>query len=122
MQHVRECPDFAEKGTCSTKSCKLPHVIRANRTRKAPEPTTATQESSVSSDFGSHDTSDNAFDPAHVSAESAQLGDEFISLTFNESEEDSDDDEEEDEDGNDVNDDVDTDDQGHQDDPELEHE
>jgi hypothetical protein len=34
-QHVRECPDFAEKGTCSTKGCKLPHVIRANRNRSA---------------------------------------------------------------------------------------
>ncbi|KAJ3787610.1 hypothetical protein GGU10DRAFT_348478 [Lentinula aff. detonsa] len=33
-QHVRECPDFAEKGACSTKGCKLPHVIRANRNRK----------------------------------------------------------------------------------------
>ncbi|EIW79310.1 hypothetical protein CONPUDRAFT_138447 [Coniophora puteana RWD-64-598 SS2] len=109
MQHVRECPDFAEKGTCSTKGCKLPHVIRANRNRKAPEPAMATQESSVT------------FNPAHVSAENAQLGDEFISLTFNESEEDSDDVEEEDEDGSGVDDDVDTDDHDHRDDLELEH-
>jgi hypothetical protein len=36
-QHVRECPDFAEKGTCETKGCKLPHVIRANRNRKVPD-------------------------------------------------------------------------------------
>ena len=34
QQHVRECPDFAEKGTCSNRACKLPHVIRANRGRK----------------------------------------------------------------------------------------
>ena len=27
-RHVWECPEFSEKGTCSTKGCKLPHVIR----------------------------------------------------------------------------------------------
>lgn len=27
-RHVWECPEFSEKGTCSNKACKLPHVIR----------------------------------------------------------------------------------------------
>ncbi|KAJ7117613.1 hypothetical protein C8R44DRAFT_791126 [Mycena epipterygia] len=105
-QHVRECPDFAERGACATKGCKLPHVIRANRNRKpatvaasstvAP---TATEAATAPSLSGVADSS--------VTAEDAQLGDEFISLTFNESEssEDEDDDdesgeeEEEDDDG-----------------------
>jgi len=33
--HVHECPDFAESGKCTTKGCKLPHVIRANRKKAA---------------------------------------------------------------------------------------
>lgn len=102
MQHVRECPDFAEKGTCSTKGCKLPHVIRANRNRKAPTSTNTTKTgplpsasenaatASVSS--GSNDTSNNASSPQQTSVQDAQLGDEYISLMFNESEEESDDD------------------------------
>jgi len=106
-QHVRECPDFAEKGACTTKGCKLPHVIRANRTRKivpstvTPKDTNTTDASagqssatasasSVEPDAGSDNSS-----PHPVTAEDAQLGDEFISLTFHES--DSEDDEEEEE-------------------------
>jgi len=83
-QHVRECPDFAEKGTCGTKGCKLPHVIRANRNRKvaAPEPISADKMVGVAGGDG-----------MAVTAEDAQLGDEYISLTFNES--DSSEDEEE---------------------------
>ncbi|KAH7927350.1 hypothetical protein BV22DRAFT_1061230 [Leucogyrophana mollusca] len=96
MQHVRECPDFAEKGTCSTKGCKLPHVIRANRNRKplardgipAPAPSTVTS--------GADTGSDNELTPGSAPAREAQLGDEYISLMFNESEESEDDDEEED--------------------------
>jgi hypothetical protein len=106
MQHVRECPDFAEKGSCSTKGCKLPHVIRANRNRKPPAPTTSltsdiavTASSTVIS--GSDTSSDNVLSSQHVAVEDARLGDEYISLLFNESEEesDSDDDEEEDDSG-----------------------
>nr|GAT56991.1 predicted protein [Mycena chlorophos] len=104
-QHVRECPDFAERGECATPRCKLPHVIRANRNRKpvAPAagpstttaPATATAVSTLSAD-------------SFVSAEDAQLGDGYISLTFHESEseeseeeESEDEEEEEAEDGND---------------------
>ncbi|KIY51920.1 hypothetical protein FISHEDRAFT_36338 [Fistulina hepatica ATCC 64428] len=71
-QHVRECPDFAENGTCRTKGCKLPHVIRANRNRKPPVTKT---------------TEDGAADgEPQLFADDAQLGDEYISLTFHESE------------------------------------
>ncbi|KAG1850652.1 hypothetical protein F4604DRAFT_1934325 [Suillus subluteus] len=104
MQHVRECPDFAEKGSCSTKGCKLPHVIRANRNRKPPAPT-----ASLTSDIaaitsstvmpGSDTSSDNVLSSQHVAVEDARLGDEYISLTFNESEEESDDDDEEEDNG-----------------------
>jgi len=71
-QHVRECPDFAEKGTCGTKGCKLPHVIRANRNRKVAAP-------------GPASGKDKMVDSVAVTAEDAQLGDEYISLTFKES-------------------------------------
>lgn len=83
-QHVRECPDFAEKGACTTKGCKLPHVIRANRTRK-PAATILAQQDAVKEEGFSADT-DIDTSLQHVSAENAQLGDEYISLTFNESE------------------------------------
>jgi hypothetical protein len=95
MQHVRECPDFAEKGTCTTKGCKLPHVIRANRNRQ-PGPSAASTEDSIKIDQNGHDVSSSNVDSDVISgadaaldtvtAENAQLGDEFISLTFHESE------------------------------------
>jgi len=105
MQHVRECPDFAEKGTCSTKGCKLPHVIRANRNRKVPTRTSTTKTSTPTSPSenaavasvsmttpGSNVISNDALSSRQISIQDAQLGDEYISLMFNESEEESDDD------------------------------
>ncbi|KAF8074729.1 hypothetical protein FPV67DRAFT_1474740 [Lyophyllum atratum] len=93
-QHVRECPDFAEKGTCTTKGCKLPHVIRANRTRKqtvkpvdVPTPLASGSSTSVGTDTFEQQG------VAQVSPDDAQLGDEYISLTFNESESESSDEE-----------------------------
>ncbi|KAG5643792.1 hypothetical protein DXG03_009615 [Asterophora parasitica] len=94
-QHVRECPDFAERGTCSTKGCKLPHVIRANRTRK-PASTTA---SGATISAGISAVTNNTLErqqAATVTADDAQLGDEYISLTFNESESSEEESEEED--------------------------
>ncbi|KAJ3822132.1 hypothetical protein F5880DRAFT_1720545 [Lentinula raphanica] len=100
-QHVRECPDFAEKGTCSTKGCKLPHVIRANRNRKpASNSVPSSQSSAAITDPGSVDVQGDVR-MQHVAADDAQLGDEYISLTFNESESEesnSEEDEEEEED------------------------
>ncbi|KAJ7210543.1 hypothetical protein GGX14DRAFT_451074 [Mycena pura] len=98
-QHVRECPDFAERGTCATRGCKLPHVIRANRNRKAPAPaaqkSTSTSTSALTADLPTapslHGVADSS--ALTVTAEDAQLGDEYISLTFNESESSEEDDE-----------------------------
>ncbi|KAG8220806.1 hypothetical protein J3R82DRAFT_2250 [Butyriboletus roseoflavus] len=102
MQHVRECPDFAEKGTCSTKGCKLPHVIRANRNRKVPTAARMVKTGSTSSTLedaavsvvnsGSDNSIDTTSSSQLISVQDAQLGDEYISLMFNESEEESDDD------------------------------
>ncbi|EKM50448.1 uncharacterized protein PHACADRAFT_129648 [Phanerochaete carnosa HHB-10118-sp] len=108
-QHVRECPDFAEKGVCNTKGCKLPHVIRANRNR--PRPSTgqgatpnagssldskATSDPAASSS-GADLGSGNVASSQVLTAEDAQLGDEYISLTFLESDPEEDEDEEDDE-------------------------
>lgn len=75
-QHVRECPDFAEKGSCGTKGCKLPHVIRANRNRKVADVAAGKEAVSVAESVNS---------AAVLTAEDGQLGDEYISLTFQES-------------------------------------
>jgi len=103
-QHVRECPDFAESGECPNKFCKLPHVIRANRARKptstpAPVPT-------VASVLTADDLVPDVATPP-LTVQDSQLGDEYISLTFNESEEDEesgdDDDDEDEEEGDSPN-------------------
>jgi len=99
-QHVRECPDFAENGVCPNKFCKLPHVIRANRARK-PASTGVLAEAAPAPASVADDDLVSAVAAPAPTAEDAQLGDEYISLTFNESEEDeesSDDDEEDEED------------------------
>lgn len=82
-QHIRECPDFAETGDCTQKGCKLPHVIRANRNRKAA--ISAVSDASSSSGPVNRSGSDANPPPAQRTVLQAQLGDEFISLTFNES-------------------------------------
>ncbi|KAF8475242.1 hypothetical protein DFH94DRAFT_795213 [Russula ochroleuca] len=88
-QHVRECPDFAESGECPNKFCKLPHVIRANRTRKhASAPVPAVVPAAPVLPVDDNLVSDVAVPVLTV--EDSQLGDEYISLTFNESEEDND--------------------------------
>ncbi|KAI9787374.1 MAG: hypothetical protein M1816_007507 [Peltula sp. TS41687] len=33
-RHVFECPDYANKGSCNNKKCRLPHVDRAGQIRK----------------------------------------------------------------------------------------
>jgi hypothetical protein len=96
-QHVRECPDFAESGECPNKFCKLPHVIRANRARKpasAPVPAAVPAASVPPAD---DNLASDVAAPA-LTAEDSQLGDEYISLTFNESEEDDDSGDDDDED------------------------
>lgn len=63
---MRECPDFAATGACSTKGCRLPHVIRAQHKQKKQPPV-------VDVVF----SNDAAVAPMDT--------DEFISLTFDES-------------------------------------
>ncbi|KAJ7705182.1 hypothetical protein B0H16DRAFT_1636672 [Mycena metata] len=103
--HVRECPDFAEKGECTRPGCKLPHVIRANgaKGRKIPATTATTATTSTISTAAAAPMKIDATTPTTPAptAEDAQLGDEFISLTFNESSEEDDDESDEDESGSD---------------------
>jgi hypothetical protein len=100
-QHVRECPDFAESGECPNKFCKLPHVIRANRVRKPGSVPVPAADAVSSAPVVADDLVSAAAAPT-LTAEDGQLGDEYISLIFNESEEyeDSSDDEDEDNDDN----------------------
>jgi len=81
-QHVRECPDFAEKGSCGTKGCKLPHVIRANRNRKVAG---VSATASAAEEVGVEAVTVSESDSVVLTAEDGQLGDEYISLTFKES-------------------------------------
>jgi hypothetical protein len=78
--HVRECPEFEETGECRTKGCKLPHVIKANA-RWAKKDKEAKEEKKVEEMDGGGSGS------KVITAESGQLGDEYISLIFNESDE-----------------------------------
>lgn len=54
-RHVRECPDFDEKGVCNDAHCKLQHIERAGRRRVA-----AAAKNQESSDS---DTSSDEGDP-----------------------------------------------------------
>lgn len=36
-RHVFECPDFSERGECSRRGCKLPHIDTATTVRKRNE-------------------------------------------------------------------------------------
>ncbi|CCM07076.1 uncharacterized protein FIBRA_09400 [Fibroporia radiculosa] len=96
-QHIRECPDFAEKGKCTLKGCKLPHVIRANRNRKADAGMAAIGIPAHPSS-PVHATNIDNVNTEHPpgAVESTQLGDEYISLTFHESESDSESEDEQD--------------------------
>ncbi|KAF8596746.1 hypothetical protein BDV93DRAFT_527861 [Ceratobasidium sp. AG-I] len=91
--HVRECPDFAERGECGDKTCKLPHVIRANKGKMA---AAAAAKDLVKVEDVKREES-LAIGPA------SKLGDEFVSLTFEESDdsdaEESGDEEEDEEEG-----------------------
>lgn len=68
-QHVRECPDFAATGSCLTKGCRLPHVIRAQHKKRESLPATT---DSVKSATQEHE-------------EASGRGEDYISLTFDES-------------------------------------
>ena len=113
-QHVRECPNFAEAGRCDKKGCKLPHVIRANRTRKV-DPTATAFNSGIEVASGSGKQvrqGISGISGAFMDVEPSRVvlsttgEEEFIPLTFHESssedeDEDSSDDEGSDEDADD---------------------
>lgn len=99
-EHVRECPDFAETGVCEKKACKLPHVIRANRqqglvnARSAPAAVLAGGSSVEQTPAKGEEVQMAAGEPKMVAPPvdgvnySFAAGDEFIPLTFIESDED----------------------------------
>lgn len=99
-QHVRECPDFAENGTCPNVKCKLPHVIRANR-RRAAASAKDIKGSGDKSDTNNKSTGDIEM-KSPLLAEDGKIGDEFISLTFHESDESDDESDEGEEDQDDL--------------------
>ena len=108
-RHVRECPDFAEKGACTTKGCKLPHVIRANRKRHLGPGTATPTSPTVSKNPESIASVSGSGNLKLPTVEEAQLGDDFIPLnTFNETSEEDDDVEDEDDDDRDEEIDEDT--------------
>jgi hypothetical protein len=110
--HVRECPEFEETGECRTRGCKLPHVIKANA-KWANKGRSTDRDEQVADPKGSGGTGGEKA----VTAEDAQLGDEYISLIFNESESESESEDEE-EGGDDGDEDEDDEDGG--DDGEME--
>ncbi|KAF9454271.1 hypothetical protein P691DRAFT_642080, partial [Macrolepiota fuliginosa MF-IS2] len=79
--HVRECPEFEETGECRTKGCKLPHVIKASAKWAKKESGNLAVDMTV----GKEDGGSGGTEKEEVTAEKAQLGDEYISLIFNES-------------------------------------
>ena len=81
-QHVRECPDFAEKGACPNPRCKLPHVIRANQRRA--NTATATSARTMATDAGAAAsvTQEGAENGELFFLDDGRIGDEYISLTF----------------------------------------
>lgn len=92
--HVRECPEFEETGECRTKGCKLPHVIKANskwaKKESGGEKSAAkiADVSMMGTDGGGGGDVDDVSAERAATVESARLGDEYISLIFNESESD----------------------------------
>ncbi|KAL5536787.1 hypothetical protein ACEPAF_610 [Sanghuangporus sanghuang] len=86
-QHVRECPDFAEKGACPNPRCKLPHVIRANNQRRSAEAGKAASCTDTTAPVAPAGTSEKSPESSgQTYVEDGNIGDEFISLTFHESE------------------------------------
>ena len=97
---MRECPDFAETGICDKRACKLPHVIRANRqqglvnARSAPAVAVVGGPSGEQTPAKGEEVQAAAGEPKVLAPPvdgvkySFAAGDEFIPLTFLESDED----------------------------------
>ncbi|PVG03410.1 hypothetical protein CPB86DRAFT_695325 [Serendipita vermifera] len=116
--HIRECPDFATNGVCKNPKCKLPHVIRANRRRDkeketnsttSPTKPTTTREPPSKPAENEHASVQPSTDVPQLPLNGVNYtfegGDEFIPLTFVESEDEEGEGEDEDEDEADSNED-----------------
>ncbi|KAF7356323.1 Zinc finger CCCH domain-containing protein 3 [Mycena venus] len=91
-------PTLREKGTCERKGCRLPHVIRAAGARKLPASAEKTSSTKMKMDEDSKkEDADKEKAKEKLDAEDAKMGDEFISLTFNESSEEDEDEDSDDE-------------------------
>ena len=99
-QHVKECPDFAEKGFCPNRVCKLPHVIRANRRRQTttltshdqPEIQSSQEVQATSSRLEPRASAQEEYiSVVSTGTEGSGAAEEYISLTFEESDDDEDD-------------------------------
>ncbi|CAG8721023.1 17398_t:CDS:2, partial [Acaulospora colombiana] len=110
--HIRECPDFATNGVCKNPKCKLPHVIRANRKRDVgnsansttgpPKATTTRNIPNKPAENEEAPTQLSSTDPPQLPLNGVNYtfegGDEFIPLTFVESDDEEEEGEEDDKD------------------------
>lgn len=56
-RHLRECPAYSNHGECSTKGCRLPHIVRAGDQDRDLPPPLDQQDDGSGSD--SHESSDD---------------------------------------------------------------
>ncbi|KAF8426308.1 hypothetical protein EV426DRAFT_632115 [Tirmania nivea] len=71
-RHVHECPEFDEKGVCTDKKCKLPHIERAGRRRMAAAAAAASKpaiSTLASSNDSTADESPNGAEDSDLSSE-----------------------------------------------------
>ncbi|KAF8455635.1 hypothetical protein BGX38DRAFT_1249061 [Terfezia claveryi] len=72
-RHVHECPEFDEKGVCTDKKCKLPHIERAGRRRMAAAAAAASKPAvstlASGNDSTADDESPNGAEDSDISSE-----------------------------------------------------
>ena len=56
---MHECPEFDEKGVCTDKKCKLPHIERAGRRRMAAAAAAASKPAISTLSSGNDNTADD---------------------------------------------------------------
>lgn len=73
-RHVYECPEYDEKGDCTRKNCKLPHVERAGKKRAAAAAAAAAAASTDQSSTSDDDDEDEEDIASDVDSEYDFLG------------------------------------------------
>jgi hypothetical protein len=68
-RHVHECPDYANKGLCRNKHCRLPHVDRAGQLRKAAAAKDGERNASETASDISSDDDDAEYDEDDVDSD-----------------------------------------------------